>query len=29
VIGTEDDGATWQDRPLPKEVHDVYAVACI
>ena len=28
VIGTEDDGATWQDRPLPKDVHDVYAVAC-
>lgn len=29
VIGTEDDGASWQDFPLPQGVHDVYAVACI
>ena len=28
VIGTEDNGVTWQDHPLPDGVHDVYAVAC-
>ena len=28
VIGTENDGATWTDHPLPEGVHDVYAVAC-
>jgi photosystem II stability/assembly factor-like uncharacterized protein len=28
VIGTEDNGASWRDHPLPKDVHDVYAVAC-
>ena len=29
VIGTEDNGATWQDYRLPQGVQDVYAVACI
>jgi len=29
VIGTEDDGVNWRDYPLPKGVHDVYAVACM
>jgi photosystem II stability/assembly factor-like uncharacterized protein len=29
VIGTEDNGASWQDYPLPQGVQDVYAVACI
>jgi len=28
VIGTEDDGVTWRDFPLPEGVCDVYAVAC-
>ncbi len=28
VIGTADNGASWQDLPLPEGVHDVYAVAC-
>jgi photosystem II stability/assembly factor-like uncharacterized protein len=29
VIGTENDGATWQDYRLPQGVQDVYAVACV
>ena len=29
VIGTEDDGESWQEFPLPEGVHDVYAVACL
>lgn len=29
VIGTVDNGASWQDHPLPDGVHDVYAVACL
>jgi len=29
VIGTEDNGASWQDYRLPQGVHDVYAVACV
>ena len=29
VIGTEDNGASWQDYRLPQGVQDVYAVACI
>ena len=29
VIGTEDNGATWQDYRLPQGVQDVYAVACV
>ncbi len=29
VIGTEDNGVTWQDYRLPQGVQDVYAVACI
>jgi photosystem II stability/assembly factor-like uncharacterized protein len=29
IIGTEDDGATWQDDRLPDGVQDVYAVACV
>ena len=29
VIGTEDNGATWQDYRLPQGMQDVYAVACI
>jgi hypothetical protein len=28
VIGTVDNGVTWQDFPLPDGVSDVYAVAC-
>lgn len=28
VIGTEDDGKSWQEYPLPEGVRDVYAVAC-
>lgn len=29
VIGTEDNGGSWQEFPLPEGVHDVYAVACL
>jgi len=29
VFGTQDAGKTWQEYPLPADVHDVYAVACI
>jgi hypothetical protein len=29
VINTEDNGASWQDHPLPEDVRDIYAVACI
>jgi photosystem II stability/assembly factor-like uncharacterized protein len=29
IIGTEDDGKTWQDYRLPEGVQDVYAVACV
>jgi photosystem II stability/assembly factor-like uncharacterized protein len=29
VIGTEDNGASWQDYRLPQGVQDVYAVTCI
>jgi len=29
VIGTEDNGASWQDYRLPQGVQDVYAVACV
>jgi len=29
VIGTEDDGQSWQDYQLPEGVGDVYAVACL
>ena len=29
VIGTEDNGKSWQDYRLPQGVQDVYAVACI
>lgn len=28
VFGTEDAGASWREYPLPKNVQDVYAVAC-
>lgn len=28
VFGTEDSGASWREYPLPKNVQDVYAVAC-
>lgn len=28
LIGTEDNGASWHDHPLPNGVHDVYAVGC-
>ena len=28
VFGTEDDGASWREYPLPQGVVDVYAVAC-
>jgi photosystem II stability/assembly factor-like uncharacterized protein len=28
VFGTEDDGASWREYPLPQGAHDVYAVAC-
>lgn len=28
VFGTEDDGASWREYPLPEGVEDVYAVAC-
>lgn len=28
VIGTDDNGDSWREHPLPEGVHDVYAVAC-
>jgi photosystem II stability/assembly factor-like uncharacterized protein len=28
VFGTRDGGRTWQERPLPEGVRDVYAIAC-
>lgn len=28
VFGTHDDGATWQEYPLPQGLQDIYAIAC-